>query len=682
MRLVRGGTVQFEVNSMLSEDKNIMKGMGQGDPKSSGGFNLAAAPLNHFIAKSPTVDRFSIYGTDIEPVSFADDNLTFLKGDNIDNIIQTLNKIGEYRQVSGMTLNLSKCEILTVNCDEAEVQRLIGATGMRRVTQLKHLGLTINDKGEMQYDTNFAPIQGSMERIAEQYTTSQSSPLGRAIYAKYLLASKYIHRMQNAVLGEHILNELHDTIINMTWTRARPSENTTSHRVHIARSRVAQPPRFGGLSVPDPNIQMKSIRFIWVRKFLSANPETSWHKVLSAWLSKARRPGIIEHLQYGCREWQSTSEALTNISTYWSHVFQSIGEFIRLSHKFHKQWQLIPLIGSEHSPESPLHTGSLRWGNVHAREMVTHGLVCIGQIFETNEYGHIDIQRIKSTTQIQAEFGISVPVMVMNSIKAMISTIKNSYRTQILTTTALPENITTIRSLARKYTSGCSIATELILMAQRETWEWGPYPRSYMTYSREGITSISPDDFSKAFDRVRSRNVTPSVQWTSVQILLRTLWTKVKESNTSRHNITQADTMCSNCGTTPEHTKHLVFECSLATEIWKIVFDSFNNQYPTLFHVREPFPIQISADCVLFHQTPNSLPAKAKNDLNEIMLIIKHVLYRFKFRDNLERYPSVRLGTITSALELEKLLAVRKNRCEWVTGLEAIIKDMKSMVGF
>ena len=329
-----------------------------------------------------------------------------------------------------------------------------------------------------------------------------------------------------------------------------------------------------------------------------------------------------------------------------------------------------------------LHMGSLRWGNAHARDMVTHGLVCIGQIFQTNEYGHIDIQRIKSTTQIQAEFGISVPVMVMNSIKAMISTIKNTYRTQILTTTALPENITTIRSLARKYTSGCSIATELILMAQRETWEWGPYPRSYMTYSREGITSISPDDFSKAFDRVRSRNVTPSVQWTSVQILLRTLWTKVKEANTSRHNNTQADTMCSNCGTTPEHTKHLVFECSLATQIWRIVFDSFNNQYPTLFHVREPFPIQISADCVLFHQTPNSLPAKAKNDLNEIMLIIKHVLYRFKFRDNLERYPSVRLGTITSALELEKLLAVRKNRCEWVTGLEAIIKDMKSIVGF
>ena len=64
--------------------------------------------------------------------------------------------------------------------------------------------------------------------------------------------------------------------------------------------------------------------------------------------------------------------------------------------------------------------GSLRWGNTQARDMITHGLICIGQVFETNEYGHIDVQRIKSTAQIQAEFGIHVPVMVMNSIKPKI----------------------------------------------------------------------------------------------------------------------------------------------------------------------------------------------------------------------------------------------------------------------
>ena len=57
MRLTRRATVQFEVNGMLSDDKKLLKGMGQGDPKSSYGFNLSAAPLNHNMEWSPDVTR-------------------------------------------------------------------------------------------------------------------------------------------------------------------------------------------------------------------------------------------------------------------------------------------------------------------------------------------------------------------------------------------------------------------------------------------------------------------------------------------------------------------------------------------------------------------------------------------------------------------------------------------------
>ena len=73
----------------------------------------------------------------------------------------------------------------------------------------------------------------------------------------------------------------------MTWTRARPAENTLTYRVHIAQDRVAQPPEYGGLSVPDPQIQIKSIRFIWVRKFLNANRDLTWYKILDKWLQNA-----------------------------------------------------------------------------------------------------------------------------------------------------------------------------------------------------------------------------------------------------------------------------------------------------------------------------------------------------------------------------------------------------------
>ena len=40
MVLARHGTIQFEVNGNMSGDYELNRGTGQGDPKSSGGFNL------------------------------------------------------------------------------------------------------------------------------------------------------------------------------------------------------------------------------------------------------------------------------------------------------------------------------------------------------------------------------------------------------------------------------------------------------------------------------------------------------------------------------------------------------------------------------------------------------------------------------------------------------------------
>ena len=59
MQMAKGGTVQYEVHGELFNYFEIFKGTGQGDPCSSGSFNLAAAPQNHYLANSPDVPRFS-----------------------------------------------------------------------------------------------------------------------------------------------------------------------------------------------------------------------------------------------------------------------------------------------------------------------------------------------------------------------------------------------------------------------------------------------------------------------------------------------------------------------------------------------------------------------------------------------------------------------------------------------
>ena len=686
MRLVRNGTMQFEVNSMLSDDHVLGSGVGQGDPKSSFGYNLSAAPLNYYLSNSPDVPRFVVYDTEIGPVYFADDELTLLKGDEIDLILSALQKIADYRRVSGLQLNLKKCEILTINCDENDIQRLLDATSMKRVRQLKHLGLIINERGEMEYETNFAPLTENMSTIAQQYNTSQSSPLGRAIYAKYLLSSKYIHRLQNCTLDGDQLATLRENALLMTWTRSRPNDDTNGYRVHIAQDRVSQPPRFGGLGVPDPLVQMRSIRFGWARKFLSANPQLSWFKILNKWLTQANRPDIRSHTVCGYREWITTGQALDQISHYWSQVFNSIAEILLLSHKYDKAWHLIPLIGCELIPDSDLHIGSLKYRNPAAAILIEAGLVNVGQLFHLNEVGHIDTSLVKSRMQLQTDYNVQISIPVMNSLAGLIRAIKGTYRQTMSSSTVLVERVTTIASLIRRFPKGCSVANSLLLKDARQNWSWGPWPRSFFTYQRDGLISISASDFSQAFSRIRASLTAPSIQWTSTQILLRTLWTRVKEANSARRNNDDPnlpfDTSCLNCGQHPEHTIHIFFQCQLAVNTWEKILECYNEVAPRYTRDTTSFPVTTTADMVLFQHTPNQLQAAAATDLFDLMMVTKHVLYRLRFRDNLQRYPTLRLVLIHVALEIEKIVIIRRKAGVWGEGMHDIQEELKSAVGF
>ena len=128
-------------------------------------------------------------------------------------------------------------------------------------------------------------------------------------------------------------NEKSCVTLNVDKSPTR-NENNHSIRTHIAQDRVAQPPYFGGLSVPDPIIQSKSLSFSWARKFTKPNQALTWTKILEATLATHRRPTISQHTAMGFNEWVETAEAIEQSSNFWSTVFKNIGHFIKLSHEF------------------------------------------------------------------------------------------------------------------------------------------------------------------------------------------------------------------------------------------------------------------------------------------------------------------------------------------------------------
>ena len=86
----------------------------------------------------------------------------------------------------------------------------------------------INEEGRLPRERNIDPIVDTMKGIAKTLNTVTSTPLVRAMYAKYLISSKYIHRIQNYDFSHDELKTLREAVLKVTWARHRTGTDTTT----------------------------------------------------------------------------------------------------------------------------------------------------------------------------------------------------------------------------------------------------------------------------------------------------------------------------------------------------------------------------------------------------------------------------------------------------------------------
>ena len=170
------------------------------------------------------------------------------------------------------------------------------------------------------------------------------------------------------------------------------------------------------------------------------------------------------------------------------------------------------------------------------------------------------------------------------------------------------------------------------------------------------MISTSSPELSKACNTTQEFDITSS----SPMDKLRTLWTNIKEQRTIR-NISSLDPvspMCSNCHAKPENTAHLLFQCQLAQVVWAPVADAFNDCSSLLDNNHVPNVIPI--DNVLFNYSPPTVRNNRK-DINDLFMLVEHVLYRLKFRTDLAVTPSLRRVLVIAVIYLEKAIVVRNS---------------------
>ena len=210
--------------------------------------------------------------------------------------------------------------------------------------------------------------------------------------------------------------------------------------------------------------------------------------------------------------------------------------------------------------------------------------------------------------------------------------------------------------------------------------DWGEMPRSFATYLSDGLVNINSQQFSKSLHKTRSNHLPPATQWTSITIFLRTIWTNVKEANT-RRNLLQATPVspnCTNCGSQPERTT-LFLDCPLAMHIWTTIISDFNEQLLQDNPTSQTIPV--NSNLIMFNYIQDWPSDDSYRDIIDIVMTIKHRIYRYKFRDNLQRIPSNREALLFAALDIEKIILIRQHTGLDYSFIEKVNNKIKDRVG-
>ena len=270
--------------------------------------------------------------------------------------------------------------------------------------------------------------------------------------------------------------------------------------------------------------------------------------------------------------------------------------------------------------------------------------------------------------------------MMKNVIDGLCNRVQTRFRANMLTVQAKYENISTLEYILRIQKQGCGHVTRLLLEEERKHWRWGQTPRAFSTYVQDNLINIDSSDYMRSLGMIRKNSLLPSIQWTSLTIMLRTTWTKVKQAKNVRCTYGPADIGCSNCGTDIETTSHLMYFCPLATSVWDALFRMFNTQ------IRDDNPdnqnmqiINHSIDSILFHYLPG-VKKEIRIYVIELLMLTKHIIYRLKFRDDM-KFPTHKRVILLIVIELEKLISCRKAESKQFSFLFNIQNSLREHIG-
>ena len=87
------------------------------------------------------------------------------------------NTVQQYKEVSGLSLNLKICMFILVNMTQQNKDYIVRSTNMRNISMMKHLLVILNGHGELTYEDNILPIEKAIRQIIHTLSSSTFTPI-------------------------------------------------------------------------------------------------------------------------------------------------------------------------------------------------------------------------------------------------------------------------------------------------------------------------------------------------------------------------------------------------------------------------------------------------------------------------------------------------------------------------
>jgi len=253
-------------NGYLSDKFSISRGVRQGCPVSALLFVLCIEILGVKIRQHEELRGFDLGFPQkmVKIVQYADDCV--LCFNNKTEFCIALDVFKNFGKVSGLVLNLSKCEGLWLGVDKYK-QQGCSLFGIKWPEQIRCLGIYIGYCDDKNKQKNWYDRINCVESIFKSWQKRDISLFGRVQIIKTFAISQFILQASLLAVPPDVIKKLETMFFQFLWRS----------KDRVKRRKVIQGLKYGGLSMVDVNVLFMSLKAVWISRLLKCDPDVySW----------------------------------------------------------------------------------------------------------------------------------------------------------------------------------------------------------------------------------------------------------------------------------------------------------------------------------------------------------------------------------------------------------------------